>query len=235
MLLKTSNGGISWSEQVFDTTHGFSSVCFIDTPHGWASGYNGVIINTNDAGVTWKFQHYDINEGFSKIYFLDLNNGWAVGWNGLVYPTENGGKEWHKQEVNTSHLLWDVFFTDSKTGWIVGENGTILKTTTGGVTWIEEKQTSGSNKPSDFRLFQNYPNPFNPKTVISYQLPEVSQVELSIYNILGQKVDVLVNRKQAAGNYRVEWNASGYASGLYFYKLQTKNGFLQIRKMLLVK
>ena len=89
--------------------------------------------------------------------------------------------------------------------------------------------------PKKFKLFQNYPNPFNPITAISYQLSAISQVDLSIYNILGQKVATLVSEKQPAGIYKVEWDASGYSSGMYFYKLTTDQGFIQTRKLLLIK
>ena len=86
-----------------------------------------------------------------------------------------------------------------------------------------------------FDLSQNYPNPFNPTTVINYQLPAVRQVELSIYNILGQKVSTLVNRKQKAGSYKVEWDASGFASGIYFYHLSTDKGDIKTRKLVLLR
>ncbi len=85
-----------------------------------------------------------------------------------------------------------------------------------------------------FSLHQNYPNPFNPTTAIGYQLSMLSQVELSIYNILGQKVATPVSEKQPAGNYKVEWDASGLSSGLYIYSLQA-GIFIQQRKMLLMK
>jgi len=77
------------------------------------------------------------------------------------------------------------------------------------------------NLPIEFALFQNYPNPFNNATIINYQLPKTSKVELSIYNILGQKVKTLVSEKQPAGSYKVELDASGYASGVYMYRLET--------------
>ena len=77
--------------------------------------------------------------------------------------------------------------------------------------------------PNNFSLEQNYPNPFNPKTVISYKLAMNSDVELSIFNLLGQKVTTLVNKKQQAGSYQVEWDASGFTSGVYLYKLQIKD------------
>ena len=86
-----------------------------------------------------------------------------------------------------------------------------------------------------FNLSQNYPNPFNPTTTINYQLPVANHVELSIYNILGQKVATLVNKTQTAGSYKVEWDASNFASGIYWYRLETDKGFVQTHKLVLLK
>ena len=69
---------------------------------------------------------------------------------------------------------------------------------------------------------QNYPNPFNPSTVIGYQVPVNRSVTLKIYNLLGQEVATLVNGTQSAGSYSVVWNASQFASGVYFYKMQVR-------------
>ncbi len=90
-------------------------------------------------------------------------------------------------------------------------------------------------RPKEFCLFQNYPNPFNPKTAISYQLPAISQVDLSIYNVLGQKVATIVSERQAASTHKIEWDASGFASGVYLYKLTTDQGFTQTKKLILLK
>jgi len=89
--------------------------------------------------------------------------------------------------------------------------------------------------PESFKLLDNYPNPFNPITNIKYQLSMANFVDLSIYNILGEKVKSLVYRIQPAGHYQVEWNASGFASGVYLYKLSTDQGFTQTKKLLLIK
>jgi hypothetical protein len=94
------------------------------------------------------------------------------------------------------------------------------------------------NLPKTFSLSQNYPNPFNPLTTIKYQLPILSGVELSIYNILGQKVATLVFGKQPAGYYQVEWDASGYASGIYFYRLSAESkaqSMVKTKKLVLLK
>jgi hypothetical protein len=88
--------------------------------------------------------------------------------------------------------------------------------------------------PVEFLLKQNYPNPFNPKTIINYELPITNDVELSIYNLLGQKVITLVKEYQPAGEYFVEWDASGFATGIYFYRLQAGN-YQEIKKAIFIK
>ena len=90
-------------------------------------------------------------------------------------------------------------------------------------------------KLTGFFLRQNYPNPFNPKTIISYQLVVNSSVELSIFNLIGQKVATLVSEKQKAGAHELVWNASNFSSGVYFYHLQTDQGFSQTRKLVLMQ
>jgi hypothetical protein len=92
-----------------------------------------------------------------------------------------------------------------------------------------------SKFPTKYALDKNFPNPFNPTTTIGYQLPYTSDVELSIYNLLGQKVATLVSERQQVGHYQVDWNAGGFASGVYYYILRTDAGFVQSRKLLLLK
>lgn len=95
-----------------------------------------------------------------------------------------------------------------------------------------EEQTA---LPNAFKLQQNYPNPFNPTTKIEYTIPSMSDVKLSIYNILGQEVAILVDLKdQSAGNYKIDFNASSFASGVYFYQITTNN-HVMTKKMMLLK
>ncbi len=105
------------------------------------------------------------------------------------------------------------------------------------LTGIDDPVTD--TRPGTFQLFQNYPNPFNPSTAISYQLPANSNVQLEIYNLLGQKVRTLVNQQQAAGNYTVRWDGRNdfgqhVSSGVYLYRLVTGQ-FSQVRKMVLLR
>jgi pectin methylesterase-like acyl-CoA thioesterase len=88
--------------------------------------------------------------------------------------------------------------------------------------------------PDKFELMQNYPNPFNPVTTIPFNLPEQSDVLLTVYNILGQKVITLVNENLPAGRYRHAWEIRNLASGIYIYRLRA-NEFVQARKMVILK
>ena len=90
------------------------------------------------------------------------------------------------------------------------------------------------NGPLTFGLEQNYPNPFNPSTLIKYSVPENGFVKLSVYNLVGEEVRVLVNETVDAGFYEATFNATSLPSGIYFYKLQTPN-FTQTKKMILLK
>jgi len=101
----------------------------------------------------------------------------------------------------------------------------------GGITALKTEQVQ---IPSRFMLKQNYPNPFNPSTTISFSLPEISDVKLSVYNILGQKVAELVNQKMNAGMHKITWDAQNLASGVYIIAFKANSTFMT-KKMNLIK
>ena len=88
--------------------------------------------------------------------------------------------------------------------------------------------------PIRFELRQNYPNPFNGETIINYAIPEAVFVRLEVFNILGQRVSVLVNGQLEAGFHSITWHSGGMPSGVYFYSLYA-GGRSDIKRMLLVK
>ena len=90
------------------------------------------------------------------------------------------------------------------------------------------------SKPTEYRLEQNYPNPFNPSTTIAFDVPEVSHVRLTVYDLLGREVALLVNEERDSGTYRTVFNASNLASGVYLYRLQTGT-FSATRRLLLLR
>ncbi|MBK6878310.1 MAG: T9SS type A sorting domain-containing protein [Ignavibacteria bacterium] len=122
------------------------------------------------------------------------------------------------------------FLGGNRTGKIIcfsgGPNGVV------GIT------QSSSEVPEAYSLEQNYPNPFNPSTTIKFAIPQgsLSKViaKLVIYNTLGAEVATLINNELSAGNYEVEFDASNFASGVYFYRL-TAGAFSETKRMMVVK
>ncbi len=98
---------------------------------------------------------------------------------------------------------------------------------------ISSNEVNGDT-PSAFALEQNYPNPFNPSTTIKFALPEAADVTLNVYNMLGQKVNTLINKRMTAGSYDVSFDASNLASGMYIYRIEA-GSFSSIKKMMLIK
>jgi hypothetical protein len=93
---------------------------------------------------------------------------------------------------------------------------------------------TGNQTPDKYALWQNYPNPFNPVTSIKFDLPKTGNVKLSIYNVLGEKIETLHNGVLSAGSYKINFNASSYASGVYFYRIETGN-FVAVKKLVVMK
>lgn len=103
--------------------------------------------------------------------------------------------------------------------------------TAASITGISIYRTS---QPLAFQLEQNYPNPFNPVTIISFDIPVNSFVSINVFNLIGQKVSVLVNENMAAGSYSKSWNAASLPSGVYIYKLQA-GALTATKKLVLIK
>ena len=95
-------------------------------------------------------------------------------------------------------------------------------------------QPISSQIPSKFNLYQNYPNPFNPETVIKFDIPKNQHVKIVIYDLTGREVNKLLDEEVKAGTYNIRWNGSNYASGVYFYRIETES-YTLTKKMLMVK
>ncbi|MDI6803525.1 MAG: T9SS type A sorting domain-containing protein [Bacteroidota bacterium] len=113
-------------------------------------------------------------------------------------------------------------------GGILYGNGTIC----GGI--ITNVPISSNEMPTVFGISQNYPNPFNPTTNFGFRIPNFGFVSLKVYDVFGKEVTTLVNEVKHPGEYSVKGDASGLASGLYFYRIQAGN-FIETKKLLLLK
>jgi len=238
-ILNTTDGGEIWEGQISSTSNYLSSVYFYDSDTGWVAGSNGTILKTTDGGNNWTSKSSGTVEWLKSIYFRDKQTGWAVGTDGVLIMTLDGGESWSTRKTWTNKTLNSVIFADDIYGWVVGETGTVLNLAMNNLATPIEEENIVSSLPNGFKLFQNYPNPFNPRTIINYELPITNELELNIYNLLGQRIVTLVSGRQNAGSYQIEWNGTDQfgqkvSSGIYLYKLETDTD-VQVRKMVLIK
>lgn len=194
---------------------------------------NGGAVNFNFDGNTFEAGNY-----FAEIYYENSGaqnlpsltvNGASLGTLDRT-PFEVSPNE--TVSLSTYHFVLDAEGTIdlSISGSDARIDYLILYSQEGGIiTDIETEEEVGA-----FKLSQNYPNPFNPATTINFTLPAASDVQLTVFNLLGQKVATLVNESRSAGDYSVRFDARNLASGVYFYMLQAGDMTLQ-RKMTLIK
>jgi hypothetical protein len=182
----------------------------------------------NGAYITWEDHR---NAGNSDIYAQRIASNAAITWsaNGFGICTI-ANDQLKPMIVSNGNAGAIVVWQDYRSGnnFDIYMNGF---NTTGVYTAISN---GVATNPTEYALLQNYPNPFNPVTVINYQLPKTGNVKLSVYDALGQEVNILVNESQFAGNHQIEWNASAKPSGIYFYRLEA-GSFVSVRKMILIK
>lgn len=211
-----------------------------------ATGWVPSLLRSVDLGtggtVSFTFDNdgngFEAGNYFAEIYYE--NSGAAnvptiMANGGMVGTIDDAGFEESPDETTS---LTTHHFVQSSTGnitfSITGNDARIdymiLYSQSGGkITDIEEEMN-----PEDFRLSQNYPNPFNPTTNINFNLPSASDVNLTVYNLLGQRVATLVDGRMNAGAHTVQFNARNLASGVYFYQLKAGDFTLQ-KRMTLIK
>jgi len=184
------------------------------------------------------------NDDYNLFLYLDKNHfafeGEAqheiktAGTNKLFTLPEISAGTWYvgvkcASTVNTELQSWGYQYS----GQLEVLNG-VPYTITASWDTIAAGIATQSEFPRQFELLQNYPNPFNPVTAIGYQLSAVSDVDLSIYNSLGQKIVTLISERQNAGHHEVEWDAGHLASGVYYYQL-VAGSFRETKKMVLMQ
>ena len=175
-------------------------------PHWWV---RSIAIDRN--GNKWIGTHSEFFAGNSgALIFFD-------GTNWEVFDTENSGLPYND--------ITAISIDRNGNKWIGTSGGGVAVYNEGGVTLGIDGGANDLEAVANFRLHQNYPNPFNPTTTISYDLPELSKINLTIYDVTGREITILHNQEQPAGHYDVQWNGvdeSGHSvsTGVYFARLK---------------
>lgn len=227
----TTNGGVNWSVNNLPQTNDVNKACMLSDGYGYILCDSGMILKSNNFGENW-FIHNPSNENnYKTIFFLDNSRGYAITASDMLAATSTGGESWSLHDVCIPAIsLNEVQFIDPLNGYISG-NGVFMKTTDGGLTFVNTQELTN---PESFSLFQNYPNPFNPVTNIKFEIPEKGFVKLLVFDLLGREITALVNQQILPGSYTVNWDASNFPSGVYFYTLVTSD-YTLTRKMVLLK
>jgi len=235
VVLYTSNSGVNWVTKYTGTRN--STWCwqisFPDNNTGYVciesfSGSPSEFLKTTDGGNTWTKLAHRLNAGYSQqaIGFINSNTGWLGGWSDTTFITTNGGIIWSDAGfgINMSRFR---FFGDT-VGYSCGQYIYRYSKTTG-ISFYN------SMVSDDYVLYQNFPNPFNPLTIISYKLRVKSFVKLKVFDVMGKEVQNFVNQNQNAGGYKVEFDGSGFSSGVYYYSLFVDGKIINTKKMTLLR
>jgi len=141
-------------------------------------------------------------------------------------------------DAGETWTLWNtvgcsyIGFSSDQSGWGNPLSNQIYKYIGPAITSVEEEEID--ILPTEYSLSQNYPNPFNPSTNIKYSVPQPSQVQIKVYDVLGNEIETLVNEEKPAGTYELTWNAANLSSGIYFYQLKAGE-YVNTKKMILLK
>jgi photosystem II stability/assembly factor-like uncharacterized protein len=243
-VYRSTNKGRDWT--IYQTSLGrnasIGSIAFQD-------GRNGLVLSaldslgavapnkaarTTNGGLTWitltppsisRAACLEYVPGTSGVYVIVSPAG------GSIYTT-NSGDTW--VDIDLTELYRAVAFVGPNKGWAGGYTGfnpgALYRWSGTSLTEVGES----ASLPERFMLMQNYPNPFNPSTRIVYRVGSRESVSLRVYDVLGREVATLVNEVKQPGSYEVSWVASGFASGVYLYRLQAGN-YIDTKKLILLK
>ena len=153
----------------------------------------------------------------------------VCGSNGKIFKSTDKGDNWSAQITKTSDNLTAISFYNNLIGYSVGKNGTILYTSNGGVTSVKQQE-----KPKNINLYQNYPNPFNPETIIEFVVPQKENVKIEIFDLLGKNMGTLLNTDIEPGSHKINFDAGGLSSGIYFYRLSSGRNSIT-KKMVIMR
>jgi photosystem II stability/assembly factor-like uncharacterized protein len=254
-ILKTTNTGQSWKIINSGVTDHLWDITFVNSLTGFVVGNFGRILKTDDGGDTWRKTNSGTQEPIYTIAFKNSMEGWVGTETGLRYTT-NGGENWHSEKMRYQKgLVRELCFDENEIGYafthikwpehLVTENHLTtpsnynsLLVWNSGFVQVEEILIVSSSLDG-FKLEQNYPNPFNASTKIEYQLSQISNIELKIYNVHGQLIRSLEKGTKLAGTHTAVWNGLAdnsrkVASGIYIYRLKC-DGQIKSKKMLLLQ
>jgi photosystem II stability/assembly factor-like uncharacterized protein len=250
-IFKTTDGGNNWTLQDSIppvpplTEIPLRDIKFTTLDSGCVvGGWNGTTLTayTTDGGENWNTVSWN-GSSMREVTFLNSQIGWLVGatYPQFIYKTINGGKSWEPQTLDYFDPLdkdsgfESISMISENLGWAVGTRpGKLCKLSNPEITSVENRLELNKQIIAGYDLEQNYPNPFNPSTTISFQIPNKEFVTIKIFDVRGKEITTLHNKIIPAGKHKINFDASGLASGVYFYRMQA-GSFKVYKKLLLIE
>lgn len=243
-LMKTTDQGatfVNYFAGIPPTSNGANALLCINFQNmltGWIGGSNldkKNIYKTTNGGMNWFFQDNPVASytytQINDILFNDPDWGYAAHGtpsSGAILFTSNGGMNWVIDEGTNTWFDCLNSYNDAIVYCGAGAGKVWYSPIPSGISG------TGNQTPRNFRLHQNFPNPFNPITKIKYEILRTSDVKLSVFDIAGNEIKILIDKRQSTGIYEVEFDGSIISSGVYFYRLHS-DGFSETGKMILLK
>lgn len=234
-IYRSTNNGTNWT--IVKDTNAFTSLTTDGIniyAGGFGESYGRGVWKSSNNGNTW------MRIGLSNSYVYSL----VSSGNYIFAGTSDSGVYVYNGSTNTWFKKNQGLPGSSATPLAIGNNYIYAAISSNSApnysTWrrsisdIISVRNISTEVPDKFSLSQNYPNPFNPSTTIRYQISKAQYIDLRVFDITGKVVTVLVSESQTPGTYEVNWNASQYSSGVYFYRFET-GSYTETKSMLLVK
>jgi photosystem II stability/assembly factor-like uncharacterized protein len=231
---RSTNFGVNWTA-LSVAPEPLIDIKFLDSQRALGCGgdfeYGLNIIRSYDGGREWTYENpglFGIGQrlAFRTDYEVWIPLGFSLRW----AASTDTAHTIIEVPCPDSSAVYDAKFADSTHGWAVGTNGAIYKFNPL-IIGIKKNQ---NNLPAENSLSQNYPNPFNPSTVIKFTITKHTRVKITLYDLLGREVRVLLEDIKDPGEYSLNFNASGLSSGVYFYKIEAGR-YTETRKMVLIR
>ncbi len=252
VVMRTTNGGQNWNQQIVSTNSSVKNLYFINESTGFASGSKSYIFTTQTGGELFPLTTLISPSNNSTNLTLTPTLVWTALPDILYYNVQVSTYSDYnviadsatltsvERTIPVGKLHSNTFYywrvrAISNLG--IGPWTFSWRFLTGNVGIIP----ISNQIPNKFNLSPNFPNPFNPMTKIKFDLPKSSGVRITVFDVTGKEVAVIVNETLQAGSYQTEWDASAYPSGVYFYRMVVRHGgsstgdFSETKKMILVR
>ncbi|MFZ1519200.1 MAG: T9SS type A sorting domain-containing protein [Ignavibacteriaceae bacterium] len=228
-IYKSTNDGDEW----INIGNGVDGYSFSITEHSNGNVFVGTsdgVYRSTDAGDSWTKDVSGLTDGGLSLAIHSNGSIFAGGYSSTSRSNDLG-QTWIPFTSGMFNCrITDLAFGSGDILFASAENMGVYRTTSS-VTSVDENESGVVN---NFSLEQNYPNPFNPSTNIQYAISNKQFVQLKVYDMLGNEIATLVNEEKTAGNYEINFNASKFSSGVYFYKLNA-GSLIETKKMILIK